>query len=151
MQRALATDEELWLRAWPEGVIGLGPNAGPNDRLYEEAQRIALSGTQDYAAVLPLRVYNCGVMVMRRATWQRLYDAYMALWPDFAPRTAHYAANQFLQCAVVHALGLLVWELPASFHTHGCFGLPVGIVETDDAGTLAIDGELVLFRHHWKC
>jgi hypothetical protein len=74
----------------------------------------------------------------------------MELWPAFYPRTNHYAANQFLMCATAHELGLLVWEMHPTVHTHGCFGLPAWANEADD-GTVIVDGVPALFRHHWKC
>lgn len=151
MQRAPTDDELAWMRVWPLNTIGLGYNAGRWDTLAYEAQRIGLADTALYADVLHEKVYNCGVMIMRRATWGRLYAAYMTEWPQFDRLSSHYARNQFLQCVVAHRLGLYVWELPATLHSHGCFGLPDGARELDDDGTLAIGGELVLFRHHWKC
>lgn len=152
MQREPTADEIAWMRAIPKDTIVVGWNAGPGDTLRDEASRIALAhpARDSFMPLLHRKVYNVGVIVTRAATYRRIYDRYMQLWPHYAPHTPHYAANQFLMCAVIAEQGLHVWELPQSVHTHGCFGLPEGVTE-DEAGQLWADGNLVLFRHHWGC
>lgn len=152
MQREPAANELAWMRAIPPDTIAVGWNAGPGDTLRDEASRIALASParESFMSILHRKVYNVGVIVTRAATYRRIYDRYMELWPHFAPHTPHYAANQFLMCAVIAEQGLHVWELPQSVHTHGCFGLPKGITE-DDQGQLWAGEGLVLFRHHWGC
>ena len=151
MQRAPTADELATLRAIPPWTMALGWNAGPHDTLADEAMRISLdeAGRAPFASVVHRKVYNVGVIACRAATYRLLYERYLQLWGAFAPHTPHYAANQFLMCACVAQLGLWVWELPATVHTHGCFGLPPGV--QDDGGVLSVEGALVLFRHHWKC
>lgn len=152
MQRAPTEAELAMLGAIPPWTIALAWNAGPHDTLADEAARIALddAGRELFRGWLHRKVYNVGVVACRAATYRLLYERYMALWGAFSPHTPHYAANQFLMCACVAQLGLWVWELPATVHTHGCFGLPPGADEGEN-GELSVDGELVLFRHHWKC
>lgn len=152
MQRPPGADELAWMRAIPQWTVAVGWNAGPNDTLHDEASRIALDGEgRNLFRSWPHRkVYNVGVIVCRAATYRAVYDRYMAHWPTYSPHTPHYAANQFLMCVVIAQLGLRVWEMPQSVHTHGCFGLPAGVDEEED-GTLWADGVKVLFRHHWKC
>jgi len=151
LQRAPTGDELAWMRAIPHGAIALGWNAGPHDTLELEGQRIGLTeeGRELFAPLLHRKVFNVGVVVCRAATYRALYARYMELWAEYYPQTNHYAANQFLMCAVAHELGLLVWEMHPTVHTHGCFGLPAWADEADD-GTVIVDGVPVLFRHHWK-
>jgi hypothetical protein len=152
MQRALTVDELAWMRAIPQDTIAVGWNAGPDDTLHLEAGRISLdeAGRALFDGLLHRKVYNVGVIVCRAATYRAIYARYLTHWDAFSPHTPHYAANQFLMCACIAELGLAVWELPESVHTHGCFGLPAGIEEVGEGEIWAGD-ELVLFRHHWKC
>jgi hypothetical protein len=151
MQREPSEAELSWLSSIPPDTIALAWNGGPGDTLINEADRIALDeeGRAMFAPVLHRNVYNVGVIVTRASAYKRIYERYMELWPAFAPHTEHYARNQFLMCAVVHELGLLVCELHPSVHTHGCFGLP-GWAE-DRGGELWYQGDKVLFRHHYGC
>lgn len=152
MQRP-PTDQELaWMRALPPDTIAVGWNAGPDDTLFHEASRIALDGEGRglFERFFHRKVYNVGVIVTRAATYRAIYTRYLHYWPAFSPHTPHYAANQFLMCAVIAELGLRVWEMPQSVHTHGCFGAPAGVTEDED-GRVWAGGELVLFKHHWGC
>lgn len=150
LQRAPLADELAWMRAIPHGCVSAAWNAGPDDILAYEADRIGLTmaGRAPFLGVLHQKVYNVGVFVARAATYRQIYTSYMAAWPTFAREASHYAANQFLMCAVVHQLGLRVWEMDLQTHTHGCFGLPSWAREGED-GALTVDALPVLFRHHW--
>ncbi len=152
MQREPCESELAWMRAIPADTIALAWNAGPHDTLADEATRIGLTpaGRRLFAPLLHRAVYNVGVVVCRAATYRAIYARYMELWDAVSPHTSHYAANQFLLCACVAELGLLVWEMHPTMHAHGCFGLPAWAEETDDGG-LIVDGVPVLFRHHWNC
>jgi hypothetical protein len=151
MQRAPCPDELAWMRALPANTIALGWNEGPGDTLALEAERIACdqAGRAMFAPLLTFPVYNVGVIVTRAATYRAIYARYMELWPSFFPHTPHYAANQFLLCAVIAELGLLVWDMHPTVHTHGCFGLPAWA--KDEGDILTVGGIPVLFRHHWNC
>lgn len=151
LQRPPSADEVAWMSSIPADTIALAWNGGPDDTLDNEAHRISMTdqGRRDFAAVLHRKVYNVGVIVTRAATYRRIYARYMELWPTFYPETAHYAANQFLMCAVIAELGLHVWEMHPTVHTHGCFGLPEWAEWRDEVMT--VGGVPVLFRHHWGC
>lgn len=150
MQRTPSGDEMSWMRAIPEGTIAMAWNAGPHDTLAHEADRISLSpeGRDLFGHYAHRAVYNCGVMVCRVATYRAIAARYRELWPLFQQHTPHYAANQFLICAVAHELGLLIWGMHPTVHTHGCFGLPEWA--EDDGETMTAGGVPVLFRHHWR-
>lgn len=152
LQRGPSDAELAWMRALPSHTVAVGWNSGPDDTLSDEAQRVQLAaeGRALFGSLLHRKIYNCGVVIMRAATYRLLYAHYLDHWPAYAPHTRHYAATQLLLCACIHQLGMHVWELPQTVHTHGCFGLSAG-VEEDGAGRLFVGGELVLFRHHWKC
>lgn len=152
LQRPPNEAELSWMHAVPPHTIALGWNGGPYDTLAEEAQRLGLEpdGRVQFVRWMHRKVYNFGVVITRAATYRALYARYLERWPHYAPHTRHYAATQFLLCVCMHELGMRVWELPPTVHTHGCFELPAG-VEEGAGGALSVDGELVLFRHHWKC
>jgi len=151
LQREPTSDELAWMRAIPGGTVAVAWNAGPHDTLAAEADRIDLDpeGHTFFAPLLATKVYNVGVVVCRVGTYRALYARYLELWPQLRAWTRHYAANQFLMCAVAHELGLLIWEMAPTVHTHGCFGLPAWA--DDDGTTMTVAGDAVLFRHHWRC
>jgi hypothetical protein len=151
MQRGPSEAELSWLSSIPPDTIALAWNGGPGDMLANEAARIELDdeGAAMFAGVMHRNVYNVGVIVCRAGTYRQIYERYMQIWPTFAPHTAHYARNQFLMCAAIHELGLLVWEMHPTMHTHGCFGLPGWA--RDEAGVLTVQGVPVLFKHHYNC
>jgi hypothetical protein len=152
MQRTPTVDELAWMRAIPPDTIALAWNAGPGDTLYHEAERIALApgGRAMFTDWLHYPVYNVGVIICRASTYAAIYACYMEQWPEFSPHTPHYAANQFLMCAAIAQLGLPVWTMHPTVHSHGCFGLPTWATASDD-GSLMVAGTPVLFRHHWNC
>lgn len=152
LQRGPNEDELAWMRAIPRDTFALGWNAGPHDTLAHEAHRLALSGEGRalFQDALTAPIYNCGVMITRVASYRALYQEYLKLYPSYLPHTIHYAATQFLLCAIIARQGWRVWQLPYSVHTHGCFGVPEGVEEGGDA-SLWVDGAPVLFRHHWMC
>ena len=153
LQRPLSEAELAWMSALPTDTIAVGWNAGPDDTLAHEAQRLSLApeGRELYAAYLARRIYNFGVAITRAGTYKKLYARYLELWPAYQPHTTHYAATQFLLCVAVYQLGLRIWELPVSVHAHGVFGGPAaGLVEGGD-GSLWAGDTLALFRHHWMC
>lgn len=151
MQGEPRADELAWMRSIPQGAIAVAWNGGSDDTLLNEADRIGMTeaGRALFGALLHRKVYNVGVIVCRAATYRRIYQRYLELWPVFYPETNHYAANQFLMCAVAAEQGLCVWEMHPSVHTHGCFGLPAWA--EDRGGELFVDGVPVLFRHHYGC
>lgn len=146
LQRGLTIDEVSWMRAIPSMTFGLGWNAGPHDTLADEANRLCLTqeGRALFADVLGERIYNCGVIVCRVGAYKALYEEYLKLWPFYSPHTRHYAATQFLLCAIIARNGWRVWDLPYTVHTHGCFGVPEGV---SDQGW--VEDLPVLFLHHW--
>lgn len=149
MQRAPTVAELSWIGAIPDATIALAWNAGPNDTLADEGTRIGLTpgGQRMFAGLLHRKVYNVGVIICRVSTYRAIYARYMELWPVFYPLTNHYAANQFLMCAVIAELGLLVWEMHPTLHTHGCFGVP-GWADLEN-DLLTVDSVPVLFKHHF--
>lgn len=150
MQRPPTPAEVAWLRDWPEGLVGLGYNAGPLDTLLSEAGRLQPRGefdepTRAMFAAVPL--YNTGVVIARRATWRAWLAKTAEVWPGVNQTFGHYAKQQWAMCLSRAMLGLDVAALPQSIHTHGCYALPHGCHE-DGAGRLCYLGVPVLFRHH---
>jgi len=149
MQRALTAAERGMLLDWPAHAIGIGPNAGPDDTLLDEARRIR--GRVDD---LPTRCWpgraaprcgNAGVLVARRSTWLELWAADLALLEAIGPLFHHRAMQQWLLNLAIESLGRIV--LPTSFHAHQHYGVPPGCEDRD--GVAYADGRPTLLAHHW--
>jgi hypothetical protein len=151
MQRPISDTERGWLEAWPEGLIGIGPNNGPDDTLSSEAARIRPLLP---IATLAHRFYpdperpplcgNAGVLVARRSTWWAFWAAYLRLWLRTAPEFAHIAVQQWtINLTIERHFSRAV--LPLSFHSHGHYGNWMGVEGWGDVVTL--EGSPVLFNH----
>ncbi len=154
LQRLVSLSELELLRALGDGVVGVSYNAGPNDTLLLEAERL---GPRTRVEVLvknllggnpELPVYNTGVIAARRGTYRRLYEEYIARWAEFGQIFSHYARQQWLLSALIGTEGFIPLVLPYTFHMHGCYPLPPGAEIDSTRGWVTYGGELVLFRHH---
>jgi hypothetical protein len=149
MQRAPTAAEYAYLEQWPAGVVGMGYNATPHDTLYDEYWRLgpkALPQAMDVLQFLHAPIYNAGVIVAQRHTWERWYGATKALWPQIDRLFTHYARQQFAMCLALAQAQIPVSVLPYTLHTHGCYLLPHGAAW--DGKTLSYVGTPVLWRHH---
>ncbi len=147
MQRPLTPDERGMLLDWPEGAIGIGPNAGPDDTLAHEAHRIGLRGGDLlWGGPDAPPCGNAGVLVARRRTWLELWAADLAALEEVRPLVAHRAMQQWILNLAIERVGRRV-VLPYSFHAHRHFGIPPGCEDRD--GVAFYGGERVLLAHHW--
>ena len=156
LQRPLSDGERAMLDHWPRNVIGMARNFGAGDNLMLEAKRLKLRTDAEYLSnQWPHsngRVWNAGVIIARRSTYQRLAATYSSLFPQFKPMLPPGQGRgvQWLICYSIAKLGLHVWELPYTWHAHGLAGaLPNDVTDQGD-GTIYADGTKVLFRHAWK-
>jgi hypothetical protein len=157
MQRPLSDGEQAILEYWPRDTIGMARNFGAGDNLQIEAKRLKLRTDAEYLRnQWPHsngRVWNAGVIIARRATYQRLAATYTSLFPSFKALLPPGQGRgvQWLICYSIAKLGLHVWELPYTWHAHGLSGqLPMGVSENGDGSIYVEDGTKVLFRHAWK-
>src|SRR5205085_125387 len=92
-----------------------------------------------------MEVRNCGVMVARRHTYQRLYDLTRALLPACYLCFGGAAAIQWLICYCVQRW-LVLGNLPRTMHVHGHVD-PGPEVVFDSEGNAHVNGVRVVFRH----
>lgn len=154
IQRPFSDAERAWLQAWPEGAVGIGPNepkAG-GDSMLNELHRIhPLLSHEDIATYYGVSksdpIGNAGCVVATRATWIRLWMAYLRLWLDTAPNFAHIAVQQWtLNLAINRHFERVV--LPQTFHTHGHWGYPGPPYDGwGEDGVATVEGEVILFAH----
>ncbi len=147
VQRDLTDAEVVALNCMDERDFLIGPNAGPNDTLGNEAWRIGMDGRpfagDEHWKGRP--VFNCGAMAAKPAAWRSLRDLYERHFTEMVQRSRHRCRCQWLQSWCLSRLGLWVQEMPRSMHAHGHFGVPDG-VDFRDGRAMAGD-EPVLFRH----
>jgi hypothetical protein len=149
LQRPLSAIEHAQLD-YLEGAVTCGWNSGPTETLQVEAARL-------YPRVTPMELlgrmgetvnapcYNIGVIAAKRATWQRIYEAYMPLWPVVTQAFGHPARQQWLVNYVIARLGIPVRLMPYSLHANGHYGIPPGVTLAD--GLAYYQGDMVAFRH----
>lgn len=153
MQRPFTDGEWADLENWPENAVGVSYNLGPFETLLDEAvfklHPKASPGTfLDHwgTATLERICFNVGVMVARRATYQRIYDAYIKRWDEVGEWLAHPARQQWLIGWTIYELGLDIKILPYTFHTHAHFDLPEGTLVTPE-GRAYYNNTPILFWH----
>lgn len=155
MQRGLSEWESTLLAGWTEGVVGLSYNARHDDSLMNEAYRLELRVDTENRLLQKfpyarMKVYNVGVVVARMSTYWRIFKRCQELWRTFLDvRPPNQLRGvQFVMCNAIHSLGLRVWEMPVSWHSHGHAGSPP-VGTGFDRGVLKdiTSGETVLFRH----
>lgn len=149
LQRPLTADERGMLADWPADVVGLAYNAGPDDTLATEGQRLrpqADPADRGFDTALP--VYNLGVIVCRAAAYRRWHDAYATLRPRLEGLFKHHAHQQWGLCAALPAAGLRAAVLPPSVHIHGHYPPPPGVSVARERGRVTANGAVVLFRHY---
>jgi len=155
MQRPFTQQERQWLEAWPDGTIGIGPNEPKQggDSMQNELVRIKplLSHEEVRQRFYPNEpdspIGNAGCVVATRATWIRLWMAYLRRWLDTAPLFEHIAVQQWTLNLCINE-GFQRVVLPQTFHTHGHWGYPGP--PFDGWGlenTATVDGEVILFAH----
>ena len=151
MQRSLTQGEIDWLENFPDGMVSAGWNSGPGETLMDEATRIHPKITPWDTLkiwsthILHLNCFNVGVLIARRSTWQRIYDAYIERWEKIGTTFEHQGRQQWLICYCFHLLQLQIHVMPYTFHTHAHYQIPDGVEEI--GGLIYYKGEPVLLRH----
>jgi hypothetical protein len=155
MQRPFSADEWAQLQTWPEGAIGIGPNEpkASGDNMINELCRIQpLVSDEEIGRLFNTSasdpIGNAGCVVATKATWIRLWMAYLRRWLDTAPMFAHIAVQQWTLNLCINEGPFERVVLPQSFHTHGHWG-EMG-PPFDGWGmhnTATYEGEPILFAH----
>jgi len=150
MQRWFTDFELDWLEEVKEGEVLLGQNLYDGQTLEEESELIEPTATFYLADNLfpgwaDMEARNCGVIVARRRTYERLYDLTRPLLPACYSCFAGYAAIQWLICYCVQKW-LTLRELPRTIHVHGHVD-PGPDVTFDEEGRAFVKGTMAVFRH----
>lgn len=154
MQRPFTSDEWAWLQNWQDGHVGIGPNEPKigGDSMGNELCRIApiLSDEETLKYFNQKHsdpIGNAGCVVATKATWIKLWLAYLRRWLDTAPMFQHIAVQQWtLNLCINEGFERVV--LPQSFHTHGHWGEmgdPFGGWGMHNTATY--EGKPILFAH----
>lgn len=154
MQRPFSISERVELETWPDGVIGIGPNEPKvgGDSMGNELHRI--QPIRSHEATLThvgmasdAPIGNAGCVVATRATWIRLWMAYLKRWLDTAPLFTHIAVQQWTLNLAINE-GFTRRVLPQTFHTHGHWGYPGPPFDGwGEDGVATVGGETILFAH----
>jgi hypothetical protein len=147
MQRPFSLDELDTLRGLKTGQVFVGYNAGPQDRLGDEAHRLGLKvplETLDEWWDLDLPCFNWGCVAATRETWEAICEIYVENWPVIDAQLHHVAKQQWLLSAITGSYFDHV-EMPTSFHAHKHYGIPEDCAF--EAGKVYRKGWLCLFAH----
>lgn len=149
MQRPFNDAELETLGGLKPGQVFVGYNAGPKDRLEDEAHRLgmktSLSVLKDAYRDLSTPCFNWGCVAATRETWERICDHYVAMFPFCSEHyLSHVAKQQWLLSWLTSTFFEHV-EMPTSFHCHRHYGIPEGCEFKD--GLVYSHGQLSLFAH----
>lgn len=149
MQRQFTKNELVYLDQFPEGAIGMTPNAGDHDTMMDEANRIKPMIPIEYIHDVILRgtnptCFNAGVIAAKKKTYQQLYDRYVELWPEFSAMFDHIAAQQWLINYIANIEMTAEW-MPGALHIHSHYGIQPN-VEINN-GWAYYKKQMVVFRH----
>lgn len=156
LQRGLSKKERKQLENLKDGDVMAGYNASPSDTLYDEAMRLDYTGKiVDGLTNIDLRqimVYNTGVLIMNKNTWQSVYDQYNELWPDVEDMFEHYAKQQWLLSFVINTKGYNPIIIGYDMHSHGHYGTPFWVYydmrdKSIPNGYAMTKDKKILFRH----
>jgi hypothetical protein len=153
LQRFPSIEELEWLRDWDDGLVGVSYNAGPDDTLRTESCRLSpVRASADALDQLlkehgELQVWNTGVIVARRRTYEDLREKYLALWPELGRLFQHYARQQWLISLILGTDRIRPSVLPYTIHLHGCYELPKG-ARLEESGVATFKSKAVLFKHN---
>jgi hypothetical protein len=149
MQRPFNVEELATLRGLKTGQVFVGYNAGPQDRLGDEAHRLGLKVPLETLAEwwdLDLPCFNWGCVAATRETWEAICEIYVENWPIIDAQLHHVAKQQWLLSAITGNYFDHV-EMPTSFHAHYHYGMPEGCEYKN--WLVFSGGELALFQHRF--
>lgn len=151
LQRGLSSTERAFLAQLGDDEVFVGYNASPTDTLLDEANRLTFTGYQAPNIVgnfNEVKVYNTGVLCMNKATWIKLTNIYIELFPEIDKMFEHYAKQQWLICYIIGTREFKVYEMPYDFHNHTHYASPVGTA-INEQGIVSYNNNVVLFKHRW--
>jgi hypothetical protein len=149
VQRDLLPEEKARLLAYGEHCIGVWWNDGPGETLRHEYGRLSPPAGFDINTVCEqvdyYHCYNTGFVAARPAVWRKINEHFAMEWPRLQPYFAHYAAQQWIMCWLIHRLHLHIDLLGYELHTHAHYPLPRECSWRD--GWLYFGDKLIFMRH----
>jgi hypothetical protein len=149
MQRGITSSEFEFLKDFHDGDIGLGWNHKEHGTLVDELKLMrfhaGINIVKQYYNINNY-VFNAGVIVANRTTYEKLYNAYCNDWEKISTIIGHPAKQQFLISDVAQRKEFNHILLPYTFHSHAHFG-PQGVLARDENNKITLNGEIVLFAH----
>lgn len=127
-------------------------NGGPHETLKTEAGRLGQQMNDSDitkragGAWQHLPIYNAGLLVMTKSTWELFHSVYLHWWDWVCEAFSHQARQQWLISFLLSSLRYDVVVAPWHFHAHGHFGLKPGMERRADG--IYADGKKALFRHY---
>lgn len=151
IQRGLSSAEREFLFKLKDGDVFVGYNASPTDTLQNEFHRLGFTGhlaPNIVGSFDDIKIYNTGVLCMNKATWTKLTDTYIELYPEIDRMFSHYAKQQWLISYIIGTRDFNIYEMPYDFHNHTHYPSPTGTA-IDEYGVVRHNGSIVLFKHRW--
>ncbi len=151
VQRPFSIDELTYLLDFSNNDIGVSYNKSPDQTLIEEGQNLTpLTDDTTILAAFPdadrLSVFNTGVVIAKKSTYQALYQKYVRDWEQVSKLFEHYAKQQWLLSYLIQK-AFNVKLLNDEIHTHNHYPIELR-VQRAHGYKFCIDNEPVLFAHH---
>jgi hypothetical protein len=134
-----------------EAEIGVGYNEAPNQTLMQEFQSLdPIVNSDEILELFPkaakFAVYNTGVIIARKVSYQRLYTLYIKNWEKISSACKHYAKQQWLLSYLIqnHFNPLLLAD---EIHTHDHHPIDLR-VDRGYGHKFCIENTPVIFSHH---
>ena len=122
VQRGFTGDELRMLSSLTEQDIAVGYNAAPSQTLIQEVENLEPRLTAEeirekYPNAEWYSVFNTGVLVAKKKTYQQLYEHYIQNWVEINKALGHYAKQQWLLSYLIQK-HFNVKILTDEVHTH---------------------------------
>lgn len=145
LQRDFTKEELEKIKQLNDNQIMVGYNAGINDTLMLEVDRLNLVNNTFSGKINNKTIYNTGVMIAKKKVFQKLRIAYEDICGYFYQVCNHRSRCQYLINWCLYRLGIEIVPMSFSMHTNGHFPLPDGCHFVNDV--LYWNSEVVMFRH----
>lgn len=145
LQRGLFEDEKNFLRNLGDNEVWVGYNAGKDDKLEDEFNRLSPSGVVNINDYHGIKCYNTGILCMNKRTWLKLSSIYCSLFELVDVMFSHYAKQQWLISYILKDFNVI--EMSYLIHNHNIYGIKQGM--TTDWKNVYYNGQISLFRHKW--
>ncbi len=150
-QRAFSSKELEMFSNLKKAEIGVGYNAAPNQTLVQEFQLLEPIIDSDripefFPGAEKFAVYNTGVVIAKKASYQNLYTLYVNEWQKISSTCKHYAKQQWLISYLIQK-NFEPLILANELHTHDHH--PIDLRINQEYGhKFCVENTPVAFSHH---